>query len=342
MKIKVCDIQPNPFRHMDRYPINKLKVDALAQSIKQTDFWDNLVCRPTPNEKGKYQLAYGHHRLFALVQLGIEEIDIPVRNLSDAVMIQIMANENHDEWNMTPAILYETVQVSKEFLDGELAKYKSWQALQKSGLYLINLLGIKRESEYQSLRTRGVGQTTLLAFLGKNWKQHRIQEALSVIQDRAINREAVEAFGTTSEAQAFKRVVKEKKIPKSKQLEIAKKVVEIHKKRKASGKRTKPHGGLRTPSGVQQFRKDMQKAAPEHFPEVDTEMELMQSRIESWQSKMDAVRVSSNDLQLLLQQYNVEQIQGWANLLALGTVSEMIDALRNVLKKFGVKKLKLL
>lgn len=41
------------------------------------------------------------------------------------------------------------------------------------------MLGIENGQAFAKLKDNGVGQTTLLKFLGGNWKQWRIQEALS-------------------------------------------------------------------------------------------------------------------------------------------------------------------
>jgi len=39
MRITVKNLLPNPFRHLDRYPIRQDKVEALKASIASTEFW---------------------------------------------------------------------------------------------------------------------------------------------------------------------------------------------------------------------------------------------------------------------------------------------------------------
>ena len=176
MEIQVKDLKPNPFRKMKSYPINREKVESLKISINETTFWDNILVRPGKGvvwveeddehsrmshgiighysfevcdkdgnfedyENPFFEIAYGHHRMIALKELGIEEVDIPIRDLDDGQMIRIMANENLDDWKTTPAIYTETVLVAKEYLDGELAKYESWEELQERP-DLINLLEV--------------------------------------------------------------------------------------------------------------------------------------------------------------------------------------------------------
>lgn len=106
----IKDIAPNPFRHLERYPIRREKVDALKESIRTTGFWDNLVARKDGN--GKPQIAYGHHRLVALKEeLGPSgEIELNIRRLDDEHMVQIMARENLEEWGTVSSVEHETVR----------------------------------------------------------------------------------------------------------------------------------------------------------------------------------------------------------------------------------------
>jgi hypothetical protein len=111
MKIAVKDLRANPFRDLKNYPIDQSKVDALVASIKDTSFWDNLLCRKAPEEPGAFQLAYGEHRRRALLKAGVAEIDIPARNLSNTEMVKIMAHENQVEWGHNAITEQETIRV---------------------------------------------------------------------------------------------------------------------------------------------------------------------------------------------------------------------------------------
>ena len=64
MKFKVKEIKANPFRNLELYPLNDEKIYVLRESIRTTGFWDNVVGRI--NDKGKPELAYGHHRMAAV------------------------------------------------------------------------------------------------------------------------------------------------------------------------------------------------------------------------------------------------------------------------------------
>ena len=123
---RLKDIQSNPFRHMDRYPISRVKVDSLKESINSTTFWENVVARKTKD--GCAELAYGHHRLIALRELygDKHEINLIIKPLSDEMMLQMMARENLTEWGSNVAVEHETVRaVVQAYAEGRIALPKS-------------------------------------------------------------------------------------------------------------------------------------------------------------------------------------------------------------------------
>lgn len=218
MKIEVSKLKANPFRKINKYPFDKEKIKALKISIKETSFWDNLLARA--NGAG-YEIAYGHHRLKAIQSLGIKTVDIPVRKLDDATMLKIMANENLEDWKTSPAVVNETVLVAKEFLDAELAKCDHWNHLGKSTKVLFS-----SNSQFQECKQKGVGRTTILKFLGGNWKDWVIKEALSTLNDEDIDREAIEMMPSIEQGAHFKKAIKAHGISKQGQKGFAKAVIE--------------------------------------------------------------------------------------------------------------------
>jgi len=109
-RFAVKDIKPNPFRHMDRYPIRSDKVEALRESLRTTGFWDNVLARI--GEDGNPEIAYGHHRLKALQdEYGPDKkVNLIIRDLSDESMIKIMVRENMEEWGSSAWIEQENIR----------------------------------------------------------------------------------------------------------------------------------------------------------------------------------------------------------------------------------------
>lgn len=188
MKIKVRDVRPNPYRNIEHYPLNKEKIMTLTQSIERTGFWDNLVGR---NVNGEIQIAYGHHRIEALrlaKGYGYDfEFELPIKNIDDATMIQIMANENMQEWGHSLAVTDETVKVAKEYLEN------------------LHLPG-KRKSEMKGRKDyqNQVNAPEIAGFLG--WNQHKVHESLkrmNLINQGVISKQAVETFESERKAEYF-------------------------------------------------------------------------------------------------------------------------------------------
>jgi hypothetical protein len=145
----------------------------------------------------------------------------PIPKANNATMLRIMANENLDEWKMSPAIINETVLAAKEFLDGELAKGSNRKEL--SNRHIKQLFS--NDAEYRNTKSKGVGQTTILKFLGGNWKQWIIQESLSTLNDNDPDREAVEMMPSVKQTQEFKKAIRESGVTKKAQKAMAEKVI---------------------------------------------------------------------------------------------------------------------
>lgn len=203
MKIKVEDLEPNPFRKMATYPIDRAKIKALKASIREKTFWDNILVR---KDKGKFQLAYGHHRWIALKELGIKDIDVPVRDIDDATMVKIMAEENLG-WSTAPKIIIQTIQTAKEFLDGELAKYETWEDACAEEIFSTNFPNIHNAKAFAKLKQQKVGRDTLIKFLGDNWTAYYVQTALDIIKNENVDKEAIGKLPKLKAAIAFTKSV---------------------------------------------------------------------------------------------------------------------------------------
>jgi ParB-like chromosome segregation protein Spo0J len=154
MNVALKELRPNPFRDFKRCPLMREKVEKLKQSIRETSFWDNLLGRRV---NGCVELAYGHHRRQALLELAEEgafgghgpQLEMVLRPLDDATMIRIMAAENLVEFRPTTEILDDTVRAARDFL----------------------------------LRTKAVPEEALNAsavseFLGGCWREDKVRDAL--------------------------------------------------------------------------------------------------------------------------------------------------------------------
>lgn len=106
--VKLSLIDPNPFRDgsggnppatwksvEEVYGFDERKLGELQDSFRRNGVWAGAHVRP---QGGRYQLAFGHHRVEAARRLGIKEIPVVVADLSDDQMLQFMASENSEEY----------------------------------------------------------------------------------------------------------------------------------------------------------------------------------------------------------------------------------------------------
>lgn len=208
MKVKIKDLKPNPFRDIKNYPINPEKIESLKKSISQTGFWDNILAR---KNNGKVEIAYGHHRLKVLQELfkPDDKVDIPVKDLDDATMIRIMANENDESWETNPKIIDETVRVTKGFL--------------------LSLGKIKTDKISRNYKMSPLAYQ-ISDFLGGNWTEKRVYyslERLNLIENGMLDKKAVEKLPFDTAARRFARIVKKvKNVTPEQQKRVVEKIIE--------------------------------------------------------------------------------------------------------------------
>lgn len=353
MKIEVKNLRPNPFRKIKRYPINQEKLKALKTSIKETTFWDNILARPCPTDgkgfykvtdgddvyvgnfdingkaieiidggnpvewtwQGKVEILYGHHRLMALKELGIKEIDIPVRSFDDAAMIKIMANENMEVWGLNTAVVNETILVAKEFLEAELSKHETWDT---SGKYTKGLFINQRS--FETAKGMGIGRDTILKFLGGNWKSWMVREALDTLalhKSGVIDRKTIETLPRMTQAQVFKKSVQDYNVPKTEQKRLAKKIV------------TEDIGSRDIPKTIRDAAPKYEKSAQ------DPEVERLKNELEKIRSKANSLYVTILGFNLDMQKLKVKQVKGVQAFFTTDAIADLLPAVKKLLTLFG-------
>jgi len=194
MKVKVKDVSSNPYRNIEHYPLNKDKIIALTQSIEKTGFWDNLVAREV---NGKIEIAYGHHRIEALrlaEGFGYDfEFELPIKEIDNGTMIQIMANENMQEWSHSIGVIDETVKVAKKYLEND-----------------ETFLSGKKASKFKNTKAEN-GEATgedIADFLGWGYDKVRVSlKRINLIEDGKLDKKAVESLPSITHAKEFAKSI---------------------------------------------------------------------------------------------------------------------------------------
>ena len=194
-------IKPNPFRYMDRYPIQRDKVEALKQSFRRTGFWENIVAREV---RGHAEIAYGHHRLVALREEMGPRAKVPliVKDLDDGAMLQMMARENMDERRTSAVVEQETVRaVVEAYAAGRITLPEIPKDTKKT--VIRHVPSYVQGEETGDAQEHPYTATAIAEFLG--WadpKIHTTLSALELIEQEVLKEGHFEGL-TTKQAEAL-------------------------------------------------------------------------------------------------------------------------------------------
>lgn len=144
--LRVAEIEQNraqPRRHFDDDAITEL-----AQSIQTHGMLQPIVVRPI--DGGHYQIVAGERRWRAAKRIGLSEVPVIIRELSDAEAGQIALVENLQRENLSPieeALGYQTLMQQYQLTQEEVAQIvgRSRPAV-ANALRLLNLPASVQES----------------------------------------------------------------------------------------------------------------------------------------------------------------------------------------------------
>ncbi len=113
LNVPISSLDENPHRNLGTYPTIPEKVAALTRSIKDVGLWEGIIARPAA---GRFQLAFGHHRLEAARAAGLTEVPVIVRDLTDEQMLQFMGRENGEDYGTQFLVMLNTWEGAAQFL----------------------------------------------------------------------------------------------------------------------------------------------------------------------------------------------------------------------------------
>lgn len=323
-QVVVGSILPNPFRYMDRYPIDEEKIESLIGSMERTGFWDNVVAR---QRSGKTELAYGHHRWIAFKRKYGKKalMNLVIRDLSDEDMLRVMADENANEYGHSAEVEQETIRaVVQAYADGkiELEKPKpmgkgGFKAVRMAPKFaVIKFKGVKFNPEDKPYNAESIarflqGSTKHGRWMcGKQVSPH-VRTALAALE--AVEAGLVEAKDytglsrnqaqviqseATGIARTYEQAAKEQPPPKRKaHIERGKTIAKRTAKTVAEKMRRekKKGGGI----GVREARDEMRKARIKSKKSIDKKV----PEIEKFVSKL------TRDIEVILEEKDPKRVK---------------------------------
>lgn len=142
--------EDHPFKLRDGEELEELMV-----SIKKNEIIEPLIVRPF-SSAGKYEVISGHRRLDALKRLGINEVPVIIKDLSDEQAIMMMVDSNLKRENILPSEKAFAYKMKLDVLkrQGDRSDLTSSQNETKfrSDEYLATRLGIGKETLHRYIR----------------------------------------------------------------------------------------------------------------------------------------------------------------------------------------------
>lgn len=217
--VKINDIESNPYIDRKRLPLKNEKVEILRSSIQDTSFWENILLRPHPEKAGKFQAAYGHHRLAALKAEKVVSAIFIVADLPNEQMVKVMSNENMQEYTTSLDTLTETLIQVRNFLNDCLVNGKLPNV---KNLY-PNVDTLKRAE-----KSKRVGVDAIHRFLGTGWSRAtiaRVLKTVDAVKDKKVNSNAVRKFQSPKLAEDFVKKMIADKVKVADQSKVADKIL---------------------------------------------------------------------------------------------------------------------
>lgn len=192
---------PNPNRSFAINPLAPTKIDDLMKSINTTGFWDNVVITPVQDDAWKARigemttqeylaslpadhvldfpayLCYGHHRVAALAAVGLTEMNVPCKDVTDEQLLLMMAFENKGDWTHAGIlVMIETVRQVKDQVQATLDACASFEDYQAAGHTFF-----KDSKAFKNAKSQGVGYRAMLGIMD-GWTESDIRPAMTAIE----------------------------------------------------------------------------------------------------------------------------------------------------------------
>ena len=183
---KLSDVVPNPFRDLNMFPLQQRRIEKLMGVFKATGYDENILGRV---RDGKLQLAYGHHRLQALKNLGVIEAEFIVQELSDAAMLEKMSTDNDTAFSHGMRTVLENVRAAVlGFASGKIArpeidKHTDPKYLRYAPSFIAGLKNPPKDSVPYTRKSVGIATGMLLKDGHHGWKADtQVQGALDALE----------------------------------------------------------------------------------------------------------------------------------------------------------------
>lgn len=177
--IPIGKIIPSPFEPQTRRRTKFLdnEISALAGSIKQFGLRQPILVRPRFDE---FEIVFGERRFLACAKSGLDSVNCFVESLSDAEVIELQYEENHNRLEPDPlddAFTFHYLQTEKGYSIEDLSiKFAMDKSSVRRRLKLNDLIG--QAKELLSSGKIPLGHAVFMAALPADAQQEIIDEGI--------------------------------------------------------------------------------------------------------------------------------------------------------------------
>jgi len=214
MKIKIKEIEPNPFKkHIQNGKLNQNRIEMFKESIHHGTLPENFRIR---KYNGEYQVCSGHHRLESLKQVKGEdyEVFVDVVDFSDEQMLIDMVRENITQRDTDYHDTREGIVIARDWLQSkaqDINHFKPFKMVKhpqgNDGRFKEKDVTYKKIANFLSKNGKAISYVTVKNYLDVNDKLH--PELLEKVRKVTSGNDKKEIDVTVKQAMALSQFPKE-------------------------------------------------------------------------------------------------------------------------------------
>ncbi len=178
LRIPLDQIVPNPCQPRRRF--KKESLQSLAQSIRTQGIIQPLIVRKSSSDENRYELVAGERRWRAIQLTDIREVEVLVKEIAEADLLEVALLENIQREDLTPieeATCYRDLLEQHGYTQEELARRIGKDRSTIANLIRLLQLPSAIQNDLEESRLT-IGHTRPLLVLPSSEEQLRVREQI--------------------------------------------------------------------------------------------------------------------------------------------------------------------
>jgi ParB-like nuclease domain len=216
-KLRLGSIRDNRFRDTDLNPIDSEDLSELEDSMRKSGFVGMLEVRACSD--GTYELAFGHRRLRAAINVFGEdyELNFRIRKFTDYQMLLLLTDENALQEGDQPAVVLEAVAGWTRYAATQLLCFQNYAAFLDNCPEMAPIFesspGFER-AKGRLFNGSGIGRPLIIKSSSGRLKDREVKESILILRSSGYYQKIISQARSLAEiARANRWQEEEAKIP---------------------------------------------------------------------------------------------------------------------------------